>query len=138
LLTTCLVVEEIAKKCSSTAMCYKMHLEASEIVNRIPTPYQLERFVKPLARGEVFATVAGGKSAGTTGTDWRPTAMEVSTFKRANGGFHLDNVRKSYVTSAGHATHYLMFCRLEGRPTEGPPDFLFVERDHITWQLVGE
>jgi hypothetical protein len=66
-------------------MCYKMHLEASEIVNRIPTPYQVEHFVKPLARGEVFATVAGGESAGTTGHDWRPTAMDVSTFKRVDG-----------------------------------------------------
>jgi isovaleryl-CoA dehydrogenase len=138
LLTTCLVVEEVAKQCPSTAMCYKMHLEASELVTRIPTPYQLEHFVKPLAQGEVFATVAGGESAGTTGTDWRPTAMEVSTFKRADNGYRLDHVRKSYVTSAGHATHYLMFCRLEGRPTEGPPDFLFVERDRIAWEVVGE
>jgi isovaleryl-CoA dehydrogenase len=138
LLTTCLVVEEIAKQCPSTAMCYKMHLEASELVNRIPTPYQRERFVKPLARGEVFATVAGGETAGTTGHDWRPTAMDVSTFKRVDSGYRLDNVRKSYVTSAGHATHYLMFCRLEGRPTEGPPDFLLVERDRIDWQVVGE
>jgi isovaleryl-CoA dehydrogenase len=138
LLTTCLVVEEVARQCPSTAMCYKMHLEASELLTRIATPYQIERFVKPLARGEVFATVAGGESAGTTGTDWRPTAMEVSTFKRVDGGYRLDHVRKSYVTSAGHATHYLMFCRLEGRPTEGPPDFLFVERDHIAWEIVGE
>ena len=136
LLTTCLVVEEIAKQCPSTAMCYKMHLEASELVNRIPTPYQRERFVKPLARGEVFATVAGGETAGTTGHDWRPTAMDVSTFKRVDSGYRLDNVRKSYVTSAGHATHYLMFCRLEGRPTEGPPDFLLVERDFPKQSLL--
>ena len=38
LLTTCLVVEEISKKCPSTAMCYKMHLEASELLNLLPTP----------------------------------------------------------------------------------------------------
>ena len=56
LVTTCLVVEEISKKCPSTAMCYKMHLEATEILNLIPTPYQIERFVKPLAEGKVFAT----------------------------------------------------------------------------------
>lgn len=31
LVTTCLVVEEIAKKCPSTGMCYKMHLEATEV-----------------------------------------------------------------------------------------------------------
>jgi isovaleryl-CoA dehydrogenase len=138
LLTTSLVVEEIAKRCPSTAMCYKMHLEASEMLSRIPTPDQIERFVKPLGRGEVFATVAGGESAGTTGHDWRPTAMDVSTFTRVDGGYQLDGVRKSYVTSAGHATHYLMFCRLEGRPSEGPPDFLLVERDRIAWEVVGE
>src|SRR4051812_15720310 len=51
LVTTCLVVEEIAKKCPSTAMCYKMHLEATEVICRIPTDLQRERFVRPLARG---------------------------------------------------------------------------------------
>lgn len=138
LVTTCLVVEEIAKKCPSTGMCYKMHLEATELVNRIPTPYQVERFVKPLARGEVFATIAGGETAGATGNDWRPNAMEVSTCRQVDGGFQLDHVRKSYVTSAGHATHYLLLNRLEGRPTQGMPDFLMVEREHINWEVVGE
>ena len=57
LLTTCLVVEEIAKKCPSTAMCFKMRLEATDLLNLIPTPYQLEHFVKPLARGDVFGIV---------------------------------------------------------------------------------
>ena len=37
MVTTCLIVEEIAKKCPSTAMCYKMHLESVEAVSRIPT-----------------------------------------------------------------------------------------------------
>jgi isovaleryl-CoA dehydrogenase len=138
LVTVCLVVEEIAKKCPSTAMCYKMHLEATELVNQIPTPYQVERFVKPLARGEVFATIAGGESSGTTGADWRPIATDVSTAPSVEGGFQLDHVRKSYVTSAGHATHYLLLTRLEGRPTQGMPDFLMVERDNISWEVVGE
>jgi len=62
LVSTALVVEELAKKCPSTAMCYKMHLEASEVICRVPTPDQVERFVKPLARGEVFATVAGSET----------------------------------------------------------------------------
>jgi isovaleryl-CoA dehydrogenase len=122
LVTTCLVVEEIAKHCPSTAMCYKMHLEATELVNQIPTPYQVERFVKPLARGEVFATIAGGETAGATGSDWRPNAMEVSPCRRVGEGFQLDHIRKSYVTSAGYATHYLLLSRLEGRPPQGMPE----------------
>ncbi len=138
LVTVCLVVEEIAKKCPSTAMCYKMHLEATELLNQIPTPYQVERFVKPLARGEVFATIAGGETTGATGADWRPVAMDVSTCPSVDGGFQIDRVRKSYVTSAGHATHYLFLTRLEGRPTQGMPDFLVVERDKIAWEVVGE
>jgi alkylation response protein AidB-like acyl-CoA dehydrogenase len=138
LLTVCLIVEEIAKKCPSTAMCYKMHLEATELVAHIPTPYQVERFVKPLARGEVFATIAGGETTGATGADWRPIAMDVSICPSVDGGFRLDHVRKSYVTSAGHATHYLTLCRLEGRPAQGMPDFLMVERDQIGWEVVGE
>ena len=138
LLTTCLVVEEIAKKCPSTAMCYKMHLEASEILNLIPTSYQVEQFVRPMARGEVFATIAGGESAGTTGSDWRSTALEASYVKRVNGRLVIDNVRKSYVTSAGQATHYTMFCRVEDLYTEGPPNLLLVERDSVDWQVLGE
>ncbi len=138
LVTVCLVVEEVAKKCPSTGMCYKMHLEATELINQIATPYQVERFVKPLGRGEVFATIAGGETAGATGTDWRPIAMDVATAKNVDGGFQLDHVRKSYVTSAGHATHYLFLTRLEGRPAQGMPDFLVVERDKIGWEVVGE
>src|SRR5688572_19707405 len=42
LLSTVLIVEELAKKCPSTAMCYKMHLEASEVMNRMPTEDQAE------------------------------------------------------------------------------------------------
>src|SRR6266545_2875971 len=62
LLTTVLIVEELAKKCPSTAMCYKMHLEAAEIICRIPTDYQVEHFVRPMARGQVFTTVAGSET----------------------------------------------------------------------------
>ena len=138
LLTTCLVVEEISKKCPSTAMCYKMHLEATDILNLIPTPYQVEQFVKPLARNEVFATVAGSETGGATGTDWSPTWQGSSIWPRQNGSVILDSVRKSYVTSAGHATHYTMFCCVEGRYTKGPTNLLVVESDKIEWEVVGE
>jgi alkylation response protein AidB-like acyl-CoA dehydrogenase len=118
-------------------MCYKMHLEATELLNLIPTPYQIERFVKPLAGGEVFATIAGGESSGTTGEDWRSAALEVTSCRRTNGSISIDNVRKSYVTSAGQATHYTMFCRVEGIYAEGPPNLLLVESDRIEWKVLG-
>jgi alkylation response protein AidB-like acyl-CoA dehydrogenase len=137
-LTTCLVVEEIAKKCPSTAMCYKMHLESVEAVSRIPTALQVEKFVRPLAQKKIFAAAPGGESRGQSGTDWRPVSAPETPLKIVDGGFVLNNLRKSYVTSAGHADLYLMFCRVEGGRTEGPPDLLIIEADKIEWQTVGE
>ena len=137
-LTTCLVVEEIAKKCPSTAMCYKMHLESVEALSRIPTASQVEKFVKPLAQKKIFAAAPGGESRGQSGTDWRPVSAPETPLKIVDGGFVLNNLRKSYVTSAGHADLYLMFCRVEGGRTEGPPDLLIIEADKIEWQTVGE
>ena len=138
MLTTCLVVEEIAKKCPSTAMCYKMHLESVEAVSRIPTALQVEKFVKPLAQKKIFAAAPGGESRGQSGTDWRPISAPETPLKIVDGGFVLNNLRKSYVTSAGHADLYLTFCRVEGGRTEGPPDLLIIEADKIEWQTVGE
>jgi alkylation response protein AidB-like acyl-CoA dehydrogenase len=70
--TTCLIVEEVAKQCLSTAMCYKMHLEAVAAISSIPTAYQRKRYIEPLLRGEVFAAAPGGEPHGKTGDDWTP------------------------------------------------------------------
>jgi isovaleryl-CoA dehydrogenase len=138
LVTTCLIVEEISKKCPSTAMCYKMHLEAVEAIALIPTKYQLERYVEPLVRGEVFAAAPGGEPHGQSGDDWTPVRQKVTTLPRVEGGLLIDHVRKSYVTSAGHATHYVMFCRVEGGRTEGPPELLMFKNDEVEWETIGE
>ncbi|MSQ06569.1 MAG: acyl-CoA dehydrogenase [Dehalococcoidia bacterium] len=134
LLTSCLVIEELSKKCPSTCMCYKMHLEAAEIVCRIPTPYQVEHFVTLMARGEVFTTVSGGESSGT-GDNWTPS-QNVSHVDRVAGGYRIDHVRKSYVTSAGKATHYMFRCRVGSESTQSQISQLLVERDRIEWEIV--
>ena len=138
MVTTCVVVEEIAKKCPSTAMCYKMHLESVEAVSRIPTALQLRRFVEPLAKGNVFAAAAGGESRGQSGRDWRPVSAPDVPLPRVEGGFKLDNIRKSYVTSAGHASHYVMFCRVDENRLDGPPDLIMIEADKVEWETIGQ
>ena len=72
LLTTCLVVEEVSKKCPSTAMCYKMHLEATEILNLIPTAYQIDRFVKPWVRARCSPPSPVESRAAAPATTGRP------------------------------------------------------------------
>jgi isovaleryl-CoA dehydrogenase len=137
LVTTCLIVEEVAKQCPSTAMCYKMHLEAVEAISQIPTVYQQQRYIEPLLHGEMFAAAPGGEPHGATGDDWTPVRGKVSTLRRVTGGLQIDHVRKSYVTSAGHATHYVMFCRVEGGRTEGPPELVIFKHDEVVWETIG-
>ena len=136
LLSAVLVVEELAKRCPSTAMCYKMHLEASEVINRIPTDYQVEHFIKPMAKGEVFATVAGSETW-RDGDNWT-TSRVFSHAKKVPGGYQLDNVRKSYVTSSEQATHYFFLCRMSEEATADETSLLFVERDKIEFELLEE
>jgi alkylation response protein AidB-like acyl-CoA dehydrogenase len=134
LLSTCLVVEELAKKCPSTAMCYKMHLEASEVISRRPTPHQVEHVLKPMARGEVLATVAGSETW-TDGNNWT-SARLFSRVKKVDGGYQIENVRKSYVTSAGHATHFFFICRIGQDAEPGQVSLLFVERDQVEVEIL--
>ena len=85
----------------------------------------------------MFAAAAGGESHGQDGKDWRPSGRMLDPIVRSNGTFILNNVRKSYVTSAGHATHYQMFVRYEGSSDKGPPELLMIEADQIECQTVG-
>jgi alkylation response protein AidB-like acyl-CoA dehydrogenase len=119
-------------------MCYKMHREAVEAISQIPTDYQLKRYIEPLVRGEMFAAAPGGEPSGKTGDDWTPVPQTVTTLSRVEGGFWIDHIRKSYVTSAGHATHYIMFCRVEGGRTEGPPELPMFGEDEVEWETIGE
>ena len=134
MVTTCLVVEELAKKCPSTCMCYKMHLEAGEIICRIPSDYQVEHFVKPMAQGEVFTSIAGGESWGD-GDNWTSVAT-TSHVTKVPGGYQLDGIRKSYVTSAGHATHYQFHCRIGEDAPQSSASRLFVEAAKIDWEIL--
>ena len=136
LLSTCLVVEELAKKCPSTAMCYKMHVEAAELISRQHTDYQAESFVRKIASGDILCTVAGGETFGK-GDDWVPT-MRVSAVSKQGDGYRLDNIRKSYVTSAGEASHYFMLCRVGEEAKPHQLTALFIEADKIDWETVGE
>ncbi|MBV1930715.1 MAG: acyl-CoA/acyl-ACP dehydrogenase [Porticoccaceae bacterium] len=134
LLSTCLVVEELAKKCASTAMCYKMHIEAAELMSRMPSEYQAEHFVKKIATGEILCTVAGGETSGGGG-DWVP-GMVLSSVEKGSDGYILDNVRKSYVTSAGQASHYFMLCRVGAEAKGHQLTALFIEADKIDWKTL--
>lgn len=134
LLTTVLVTEILAKRCASTSLCYKMHLEASELVARIGTADQIDRLVRPIVAGEAFYTVAGFEVPGRGGAFAQSNTMSPVTPE--GEGFRIENVRKSYVTSAGRATHHLFLCRVGKETTPDQLSGLVVERDKIDWKIA--
>ena len=50
-------------------------------------------------------------------------------------GYRIDNIRKSYVTSVGFATHHFFLCRVGEETTPDKVSVLIVERDKIDWTI---
>jgi alkylation response protein AidB-like acyl-CoA dehydrogenase len=87
-----------------------------------------------MAQGQVFTTIAGSESWGE-GDNWS-ASQNASHVTPVDGGYQIDGVRKSYVTSAGHATHYQFRCRIGAETPQSQASLLFIERDKIDWQVL--
>jgi len=132
LLTTALVTEALAKACPSTGLIYKMHLESIEVISRDPTPEQAVRFVPRLASGEWLSSVAGSE-AGHQGGAWAGAAK--SRVQKVDGGYQVENIRKSFVTGAGQADAYMFMCSLEEEDKK-PEGLTFqIQADDLEWSI---
>ena len=97
-----LLVERLARECGSTAMVLTMHYAGAMVVEK-HGPMEERRAI---AAGRHLSTLAFSE-AGSRSQFWAPT----STAQRgAQGSVTLD-ARKSWVTSAGHATAYVWSSR---------------------------
>ena len=94
----------------------------------------MDKFVKPLAEGNIFSAAAGGESAGA-GDDWTPVNT-LAAITKVPGGYQLDGIRKAYVTSAGHVTHFEIRTRVGHETPQGSATKLFVEEDKIDWEIL--
>jgi len=132
LLTTAVVVETLAKACPSTALIYKMHIESSEIVCRVPTEEQARDITPKVASGEWLSTVAGSE-AGHQGGAW--AGAPKAPVQVVAGGVQVDRVKKAFVTAAGIADTYLFMATLreEGKPP-APMMFQILSRD-LEWTI---
>jgi butyryl-CoA dehydrogenase len=110
-----------------------MHLEASELIARICTPEQADRLVRPIVSGDAFYTVAGSETAGRGGAFAPSNTM--SSVIPLGDSYRVENIRKSYVTSAGFATHHFFLCRIGKDATPEQLSVLIVERDKIDWKI---
>ena len=83
--------------CSSTAMCYVMHMGAVNAIMLRPTSYLVDTYIRPLNSGKIGTLSYSDPETGSH--FWYPIS---SGAERVDGGF---NVRKkaSWTTSAGFA-----------------------------------
>ncbi len=108
----CAVLEEMARRCASTAMVYKMHLCACAAY--AAAPQQAGDVLKEVAAGRHLATLAWSEQ-GSRSHFWIPMSQAVQ-----NNGHVALNAKKSWVTSAGEANGYVVSTRSPGatEPTQ--------------------
>jgi len=97
--TACAVLDEMARRCPSTAMVYKMHLCA--IAAYAATGASMEPWLRAAAEGTHLTTLAWSEK-GSRSHFWAP----VSKAEALDDGRVRISAEKSWVTSAGHAQGY--------------------------------
>lgn len=125
----CAVLDEIAQRCASTAMCYKMHLcGVASYAAAINKPVAQ---LQAAARGEHLSTLAWSEF-GSRSHFWAPVSRE----QRENGTVTL-NASKSFVTSAGHADGYVVTTQGEGAEKPVDSTMYLVLKDDSGLRVAG-
>ena len=120
----CLVLEELAAGCLSTAMSLQMQVNGPpRVIAGVGTDLQRKEYLPRVADGSVCFSIAMTEpQAGSDGT-----ALE-TTLSPDGDGFRLDGI-KHHITGALRSDAFLVFCRAPD--TSGPDGIgaVIVERD---------
>jgi short/branched chain acyl-CoA dehydrogenase len=94
--TVCLAIEELGRVDQSVGITLSAAVGlGGSMVHRFGTPEQRERWLGPIARGEILASFALTEPAG--GSD---AAAVATTARRADGGWAIDGA-KAFITNSG-------------------------------------
>lgn len=102
MLALVVITEELARECSSTALCYGMHCVASAVLAAKATPEQEERYLRPIADGSHFTTLALSEAGTGIHFYWPQTRVV------ADADVYVVNGTKQFVTSGGFADSYVV------------------------------
>jgi len=115
------VLEVIAKECSSTALCYLVHLAGSAAYAASDPPK--ENLLRAVARGDHLSALALGEF-GSRSHFWAP----MSRAERRNGRIVL-NASKSFVTGAGYIDGLVFLTRYSDGKTPTETSVYYVPAD---------
>jgi alkylation response protein AidB-like acyl-CoA dehydrogenase len=121
IMTTALVIEELAQGCASTAMCYTMHMSTVPVIAALTkdNPEQAEKFLTPIIRGERLNSLAMSEP-GSGNRLWH-----MDSYAQGDGDGYLIDSYKSFATSSSQADLYLVPVRANAEV--GPNDLsLFI------------
>lgn len=103
LLALARVCEIIGKECASTALCFGMHCVGSAVIAAKATPFQQQRFLEPIVRGEHLTTLSLSEP-GSGSHFYLPQTKLVET---SPDQFQITGT-KTFVTNGGHAESYVV------------------------------
>ncbi|MEX2469693.1 MAG: acyl-CoA dehydrogenase family protein [Pseudohongiellaceae bacterium] len=102
LLALAVITEELARGCSSSAMCFAMHSVAAKVLATKPTPDQEARLLAPIAEGRHITSLALSEPG--TGSHFFLPRVRF----RPEGECYVLEGEKSFITSGGHADSYVL------------------------------
>jgi acyl-CoA dehydrogenase len=101
------------------------------VLEAVGTPQQKEKWLLPIARGEVRSAFAMTEPHPGGGSD--PSMIQTRAEKR--GDTYVIHGRKWFITGAGEASHFILMARTSDDPRYGLTAFLF-HKDQPGWRII--
>lgn len=100
------------------------------VLESVGTPYQKERWLRPIVEGKVRSAFAMTEPSPGSGSD--PSMMLTRAERR--GDTYVVSGRKWFITGAEEAQHFILLARTSDDPRKGLTAFLF-DRGQPGWQI---
>lgn len=126
------ICEILGRHCSSTAMCFGMHLVGSAVLAAKATPEQQANYLAPIIEGKHITTLSLSEPG--TGANFYIPQAELT--QKENGGYIL-NGTKAFVTNGGFADSYVVSAVIPNPETPVGQFSCAVmpnEADGVEWQ----
>jgi alkylation response protein AidB-like acyl-CoA dehydrogenase len=121
--------ETLATECASTAICFGMHCVASAVIAAKATADQEERYLRPIAAGRHFTTLALSEPGSGSQFIFPASRLE----ERDAETFAITG-EKAFVTNGGHADSYVVSTAVrEAAPGEFSCVVLDADAPNLTW-----
>ena len=100
------------------------------VLAKVGTPYQKEKWLRPIVEGKVKSSFAMTEPAPGGGSD--PSMIQTRAEKRGNKW--VIRGRKWFITGAGEAKHFILVAKTSDDPRKGLTAFLF-HKDQPGWNI---